>query len=62
MPLIRIDAIEGRSEERIRGVLDAAHRAMLAAFKVPQRDRYQIYHEHTAAHIVAEDTGLGQAR
>jgi hypothetical protein len=42
VPLIRIDAIEGRSREWVRGVLAAAHRAMLAAFKVPQRDRYRI--------------------
>lgn len=62
MPLIRIDAIEGRTPEQIRGVLNAAHRAMLAAFKVPQRDRYQIYHQHPAAHVVAEDTGLGIPR
>jgi hypothetical protein len=62
MPLIRIDAIEGRSKERVRGVLDGAHRAMLAAFKVPPRDRYQIYHEHPAAHVVAEDSGLGIER
>jgi hypothetical protein len=48
MPLIRIDATKGRSEDEIRNVLDAAHRAMLAAFKVPQRDRYQIYQEHAA--------------
>jgi hypothetical protein len=35
MPLIRIDAIECRSKEQVRGVLDAAHRAMLATFKMP---------------------------
>jgi len=58
MPLIRIDAIKGRSEEQIRSVLDSAHRAMVSAFKVPQRDRYQIYQEHAASHVVAEDTGL----
>jgi Tautomerase enzyme len=43
MPLIRIDALEDRSKKQVRGVLDAAHRAMLATFKMPQRDRYQIY-------------------
>jgi Tautomerase enzyme len=43
MPLIRIDAIEGRNKEQVRGVLDVAHRAMLATFKVPQQGRYQIY-------------------
>jgi hypothetical protein len=31
---------------------------MLAAFKVPERDRYQIVHEHTAAEMSIEDTGL----
>jgi hypothetical protein len=31
---------------------------MLAAFKVPERDRYQIVHEHPAAEMRIEDTGL----
>ena len=31
---------------------------MLSAFKVPERDRYQIYHEHPPAHLIVEDTGL----
>ncbi len=46
MPLIRIDAVAGRSSEEIKVLLDAAHRAMLSAFKVPERDRYQVYQEH----------------
>jgi len=29
---------------------------------IPQRDRYQIVHEHPATHFVAEDTGLGIKR
>ena len=62
MPLLRIDAVEGRSEVEIRNLLDAMHRAVLAAFHVPQRDRYQIYQEHPPAHLVAEDTGLGISR
>ncbi len=62
MPLVRFDAVEGRSKEEVRNLLDAAHRAILSAFKVPQRDRYQIYHEHPPAHMVIEDTGLGIAR
>jgi hypothetical protein len=62
MPLIRIDAIEGRSKPDIRKLLDSAHRAVLTAFKVPQRDRYQIYHEHPESNMVVEDTGLGIKR
>lgn len=62
MPLLRFDLIEGRSDAELKALLDAAHRAMLAAFKVPARDRYQIVHEHKASRMVVEDTGLGIPR
>ncbi len=62
MPLIRIDAIIGRTEGEVQTLLDAAHRAMLAAFKVPERDRYQLYTEHPASHLIAQDTGLNIPR
>jgi hypothetical protein len=58
VPLIRIDAITGRTEAEVQTLLDAAHRAMLAAFKVPERDRYQVYTEHPKSHLIAQDTGL----
>ncbi|HZJ11469.1 MAG TPA: tautomerase family protein [Methyloceanibacter sp.] len=62
MPLLRFDLIEGRSEAELKSLLDAAHRAMLAAFGVPERDRYQIVTEHPRAHMIIEDTGLGLTR
>jgi phenylpyruvate tautomerase PptA (4-oxalocrotonate tautomerase family) len=62
MPLLRIDLIEGRTDAELRTLLDAAHRAMLAAFNVPDRDRYQIVHEHKPSRMIIEDTGLGIAR
>jgi len=62
MPLLRFDLIEGRTDDEIRTLLDAAHRAMLAAFKVPERDRYQIVQEHKPGRMIVEDTGLGIAR
>lgn len=58
MPLIRFDLIEGRNQEEITALLDAAHRAMVAAFDVPERDRYQIVHEHRPGRIIVQDTGL----
>lgn len=58
MPLLRFDLIEGRSEDELKTLLDAAHEAMLEAFKVPVRDRYQIVHEHKRSHMIVEDTGL----
>ena len=58
MPLLRFDLIEGRTDAELQALLDAAHRAMLAAFKVPVRDRYQIVNEHRPSRMIVEDTGL----
>ena len=58
MPLLRIDVIQGRSEAELKELLDAIQGATLAAFKVPERDRYQIVHEHPLAEMRTEDTGL----
>lgn len=62
MPLLRIDVIEGRSKAELKELLDATHCAMLGAFKVPERDRYQIVHEHPVAEMKIEDMGLGIPR
>lgn len=62
MPLLRFDLIEGRSKSELKTLLDAAHRAMLAAFQVPEGDRYQIVHEHKRSRFIVEDTGLSIPR
>ncbi len=58
MPLMRIDLVEGRTESEIAAISEAVHQAMLAAFKVPERDRYQIITELKPSRLVMEDTGL----
>jgi hypothetical protein len=62
MPLIRIDAFEGRSEPEIKTLLEAVHRAVVKAFHVPLRDRYQIYQAHAESCLVIQDSGLGIPR
>lgn len=62
MPLLIFDVIEGRSDAQLQTLLDAAHRAVLSAFEVPVRDRYQIVHENKTKHMVIEDTGLNLTR
>ncbi len=62
MPLLRFDVVEGRAPAALRTILDAAHRAMVSAFRVPQTDRYQIVHQHPAHEMIIEDTGLGMVR
>jgi phenylpyruvate tautomerase PptA (4-oxalocrotonate tautomerase family) len=62
MPLIRFDLLEGRTEAELKTLLDAAHEAMLEAFRVPPGDRYQIVTEHKPSRMIIEDTGLGIPR
>ncbi len=62
MPLIRIDIRKGNSPEDIKKLCDAVHDAVLTAFKVPVRDRYQIVYEHAGHTLIVEDTGLGIPR
>src|ERR1700738_1888664 len=59
MPFVRVDACEGRSKQQVKILLDAIHRAVLSAFGVPLRDRYQVYQEHSESNFIVQDTGLG---
>lgn len=59
MPLLYIDLIGGRTPSEVKTLLDAIHDAVVDAFEVPPRDRYQVVHTHPAHEIVAWDTGLG---
>ena len=58
MPLMKIHVIKGRSSDQLKRLLDTVHDVMVSAFKVPQRDLYQILSEHEASHLRALDTGL----
>lgn len=58
MPLIRFDLQEGRSDAELKTLLDTAHEVVLAAFGVPERDRYQVVTEHKPGRMVLLDTGL----
>lgn len=62
MPLVVVDLIAGRSAQQVRALLDGVHDAVVAALAVPERDRYQIVHEHDPSRMVVQDTGLGIER
>ena len=62
MPLLRFDLIQGRDENAVKKLLDAAHRAVVRSLGVPLRDRYQVVHQHPAHELVVQDTGLGLQR
>lgn len=62
MPLLRFDLLEGRTDLELQALLDAAHEAVVEAFAVPARDRYQIVTEHKPGRMILQDTGLGFER
>src|SRR4051794_17707051 len=63
MPLVMIDVIRDRHDERrLRALLDAVHDAVVTAFDVPASDRDQILTQHHPFELVALDTGLGVPR
>jgi phenylpyruvate tautomerase PptA (4-oxalocrotonate tautomerase family) len=62
VPLVVVDLVAGRSTEQVGALLDAVHAAVVQALEVPERDRYQVVHEHEASRLVVQDTGLGIER
>ena len=52
MPLVRIDVLEGRSDEQLAAISNAIHRAMVECFDVPARDQFQIITEHRRGRLV----------
>src|ERR1700693_3939161 len=62
MPLLKFDLLEGRDQQAIQKLLAVAHRAVVKALGVPERDRYQIVSQHPADKFVVQDTGLGSER
>lgn len=62
MPLIKLHIQKGRSEAEVGLLLDTVHEVVLSAFKVPERDRYQLVFEHEVSRFRALDTGLGFKR
>ena len=62
MPLLNINLVAGRSGAQIDVLLEVAQSVVVDAFDAPERDLYQIVHEHDPAHFRMLDTGLGIPR
>jgi hypothetical protein len=58
MPVVKVHVLKSRSLQEIDVLLDTIHAVIVDSFGVPQRDRYQILHEHEASHVRVLDTGL----
>lgn len=62
MPLVRIDVNAGRTPDELARLSRAIHDAIVAEYKIPERDYFHILTEHAPGQIVAQDAGLGFER
>ena len=62
MPLVKIHLVRGRDAAAVRALADTVHEVVVETFAAPERDRYQIIHEHPRAGLILRDTGLGIER
>lgn len=62
MPLVRIEITAGREPGSAGAIADAVHAALVAAFGIPERDRFQVITEHPSDRMMAGDAGLGFER
>jgi phenylpyruvate tautomerase PptA (4-oxalocrotonate tautomerase family) len=62
VPLVKIHLVEGRDPAAVRALADAVHEVVVETLAAPERDRYQIIHEHPRSRMILFDTGLGIER
>lgn len=62
MPLVRIDLLEGRTDDELKTIADTVQQCMREVFAAPEGDRYQVITEHKPGRMFLEDTGLGFTR
>jgi len=62
MPLVRIDVNAGRSPDELASISAAIHGAIVAIYRVPERDLFHILTEHPLGQLRAQDAGLGFER
>lgn len=62
MPLVRIDVAAGRTPDQLARISRAIHEAILAEYRIPERDYFHIVTEHAPGQIMAQDAGLGFER
>jgi phenylpyruvate tautomerase PptA (4-oxalocrotonate tautomerase family) len=62
VPLVRIDIVQGRTDEEVATLADTVQEVMEEVFAAPPRDRYQVISEHRPGRLILQDTGLGFER
>ncbi len=51
MPIVHVYLLEGRPQTFLQAVGDSIHQALMEAWEIPEKDRFQIFHEKKAEHF-----------
>ena len=62
MPFVRIDMLEGRSQEYRTQVGQIVYQTLLDTLNVPKNDRFQVFAEHSKDELVFDRDYLGVHR
>ena len=52
MPMSHLYLLKGKSPAYLRALSDGLHQALVDAFEVPLKDRFQVIHQHEANELV----------
>ena len=52
MPMSRVSLLKGKSPEYLQALSDGLHQALVEAYEVPLKDRFQIIDQHEANELV----------
>jgi len=61
MPLVRISLLKGRNEADKLAIADGVYQSLREVFKVPENDKFVVFHEHGKADFVFDPSYLGIA-
>lgn len=59
MPFVRISLKKGKSKEFRELLSNSIHQALVSAFKIPEKDIFQVIAEHDEDNIIYPDSYLG---
>jgi phenylpyruvate tautomerase PptA (4-oxalocrotonate tautomerase family) len=52
MPYSRISLLKGKSPDYLRALSNSLHDALVEAFNVPEKDRFQVIHQHEPYELI----------
>jgi len=62
VPLVRIELVEGRTNQQLRKIADAVHAALVETIAIPEQDRFQVITEHETSHLIFDPEYLNIQR